>query len=405
MPSPTDPQVPTTPDGSVDSPPAAPAARRGVSIVAQQAGIAAALMGTVTALATLRLGAGGPEAAALQPVLGALLLGGAALGTAGVALLGRRRSQSIALAADHVRPRGNITADTTGDAAVDQLMERVRERAHADEQRVVAVEAKARSLSRRIDELEAEIDGQVLSRRERVAAVSGRITVALAVAGRPMPARLVDLSPASVVLDIRAAEQPDLAPGMLARIGIAARGMSEPSLFDVRCESARGMGEDSVRMRLIFDQSIGPEDVPAQLQDLVNQRRSPRVRPRPEVGLTAAVRRHAEARPISAAVADLSDTGVRLLLPIEQDRFSAWGTRLLVAIALGPGDKVVYFAGRVRNVHADGEGHVIVGLEFDPAATSDFAARQQALSEWIYEELGHQREAAGQAGAAAAAPA
>lgn len=395
MPSPSDPTSTTAAEGSVDSPSASPARPRRVSVVTQQSAIAAALMGTVTALATLRLGAGGAEAAALQPVLGALLAGGAALGTAGVALLGGRRSQSIALAASQVRPRGAISDASSGDAAVDLLMDQVRTRIHADEQRVVAFEAKARSLSRRIDELEAEIDGQVLSRRERVAAVSGRVTVALAVAGRPMPARLVDLSATTVVLDIGAAEQPDLAPGMVARIGIAARGMSEPSLFDVRCESARGMGEDSVRLRLAFDRTIGPDDLPAQLQDLVNQRRSPRVRPRPEVGLTAAVRRHAEARPISAEVADVSDTGVRLLLPIEQDRFSAWGTRLLVAIALGPADKVVYFAGRVRNVHADGEGHVIVGLEFDPSATSDFAARQQALSEWIYEELGHQRHAAG----------
>lgn len=395
MQSPSGTETPLPEDASVDEQRPSRPSSRSVGVVAQQAAIAAALMGTVTALATLRLGAGGPEAAALQPVLGALLAGGTALGTIGVALLGRRRSQSIVSAAALVRPKGTISPARTGDAEIDALMDRVRERAAQDGLRVAAMEAKARSHARRIDELEAEIDGQVIQRRERVMAVSGRTTVALAIAGRPMPARLVDLSPSSIVLDIPSAEQPDLAPGMVARVGLAARGMSEPCLFDVRCESARGMGDDTVRMRLAFDRPIGPADVPPQLEDLVNQRRSLRVRPRPDVGLTVAVRRHADARPISAMINDISDTGVRLQLPIEQDRFSAWGTRLLVAIGLGPAERVVFLVGRVRNVHADGEGHVIVGLEFDADATPEFTERQQAISEWIYEEQGHQRKAAG----------
>ncbi len=365
----------------------------------QQVVAAAATLGATGLLAVLRLGAGGPEAAALQPVLGALVLGGAALAVGAVALLGHRRTRALQLAAAQLGQRRGTEGWTTGDTALDALLESAERRVHEERQAAAALEAKARSFARRIDELEAEADLTSLQRRERVAAITGRVTVAVAVAGRPMPGKLIDLSAAHLVIDVPTSEQPDLAPGMRARVGLAMRGMSEPGLFDVRCLSVRGVSEEAVRLRLSFADAVRADELPLPLRELVNQRRSPRVQPRPEAGVSAGVRRQPDARPISAEVVDVSETGVRLLLPIEQDRFSAWGTRLHLALSLS-GEAPLFFIGRVRNVQADGDHQVLVGLEFDAAGTPEFAARQQALSEWIYEELGYQKQPA----AAVAAP-
>jgi hypothetical protein len=377
------------PAASIDG--AAPPRSGGGSPVLQQVIAAAATLGATGLLAVLRLGAGGPEAAALQPVLGALVLGGATLAVAAVAVLGQRRTRALHQAAAQLGRRRGAEGWRSGDAALDALLASVELRVHEERQAAAALEAKARSFSRRIDELEAEADLSSLQRRERVAAISGRITVAVAVAGRPMPGKLIDLSAAHLVIDVPTSEQPDLAPGMRARVGLAMRGMAEPGLFDVRCLSVRGASEESVRLRLSFAEPIRAEDLPLPLRELVNQRRSPRVQPRAAAGVTAGVRRQPDGRPISAEVVDMSETGVRLLLPIEQDRFSAWGTRLHLALSLG-GEAPLFFIGRVRNVQADGDRQVLVGLEFDGASTPEFSGRQQALSEWICEELGEQKQ-------------
>lgn len=389
MPAPTDAPASVAPSASIDA--STPARSRGGSPVLQQVIAAAATLGATGLLAVLRLGAGGPEAAALQPVLGALVLGGAALAVGAVALLGQRRTRAMQLAAEQLGRRRGVEGWRTGDAALDALLESAEQRVHEERQAAAALEAKARSFSRRIDELEAEADLSSLQRRERVATISGRVTVAVAVAGRPMPGKLIDLSSVHLVIDVPTSEQPDLAPGMRARVGLAMRGMSEPGLFDVRCLSVRGASDEAVRLRLSFSEPVRAEDLPLPLRELVNQRRSPRVQPRPEAAVSAGVRRQPDGRPISAEVVDVSETGVRLLLPIEQDRFSAWGTRLHLALSLG-GEAPLFFIGRVRNVQADGEQQVLVGLEFDGASTPEFSARQQALSEWIYEELGHQKQ-------------
>jgi hypothetical protein len=368
--TPTSPQRPLS-EASAATPAQAPGTNR------WEIGIPTLLSAGTAGIAMLRLGMAGLD----LPTLGGLVAwfgAGAITVGASLAWLARARSQRA------VRAAQNLDAPAS-DADHEILLRATRHSLTKARERAEEAEGRLAGLRSVIDQLESEVEANLLDRRERISSLEGSLRVAISIAGRPMPARIVDISSDGVVLDVPASEGPDIAPGMFARLGVAWRTQEPPPVIEIRCEGARTVADDLVRMRYRWLKAEDTQLLPDCLRGILEQRRARRVTIPPGAGLIGAVRRHATAKAVAAEVQDLSRSGVRLRIPLTHERLSAWGTRVQVGLSFGTENTPVYLLARVRNVRADEGEFASVGLEFDQAHTPDFERRIEQISGWLEE--------------------
>ncbi len=118
------------------------------------------------------------------------------------------------------------------------------------------------------------------------------------------------------------------------------------------------------------------------LNNLVERRRSVRVRPDPYAPVDLIFQDEDGAACVHGFVRDVSDTGISVLVDPQEEQllFSAWKLRLSVCL---PGEDVpVEVVGIVR--YRKLTGSVIqYGIEFDPEETAEFAHQQERLTAYV----------------------
>ena len=251
-----------------------------------------------------------------------------------------------------------------------------------------------RTLGRSLAEAAEQVDAAGRRRRQRYARLAGDLRVGLEVGrqGRPLPARLIDLSYDGLVVGMRRELAPDLAHGMIGRVHLETRGQTGASTYAVVAASSTPI-DDVVHLSFTIPGGVRIEDLPLPVAKVLNQRKALRVSPGPDTLLRVAVRRSDRVRPKPAEVLDLSSDGIKILLHVTLERFSTWGTTMEVALRFHPEDPALRMTGRVRNCRLTADGRVTVGLAFDGNGNPAFEQQQQAIQQWVMATDRAQREA------------
>ena len=118
------------------------------------------------------------------------------------------------------------------------------------------------------------------------------------------------------------------------------------------------------------------------LNNLVERRRSVRVRPDPYAPVDVVLKDEDGGACVQGLVRDVSDSGISVLVDPKEEQllFSAW--RLCLSVRLPGEDVPVEVVGIVRYRKLTGSA-IQYGIEFDPEETPEFAHQQERLAAYV----------------------
>ena len=250
---------------------------------------------------------------------------------------------------------------------------------------VAALTDRCRALERSLSDARAQLEPQVLARRERI--TSGDTPIAASVevsAASQRPCRLIDLGYEDAIIRVPAGSPVDLAAGMPAALSVQIG--DDAVRFDVRTTLRLELdGELEYHLELLSPLR-DYEDTPAGLMDLLNARGAFRVFPSNHAPVLADVlSRSGGSLVADAAVENLSESGLAIRVPQPPAVVATWGTHLTLHISL-PGHLVpIELAARVRNV-AESMGGTRLGLAFD-VDDRDFQQKREHITDYVRERL------------------
>ena len=266
-------------------------------------------------------------------------------------------------------PYAEVEALTDGLTAVQRRLD----------QQIAAHQAERAALTDRLSAATEPTPAQ--RRRTRFDALSGELEVALRLCDQTRSTRLVDFWDGAVVVAMRPERVPDVAPGMA--LGVAV-GMDGRTTVVVPCVyQRRETVGPLVELHLRVDGPVEPSGFPPALAAMLDQRKTPRVRPGERARVLVAVFAPTVGKPVNASLVDISTSGARVVIPVSHPAVSTWGTRIEVALKLYKERPPVRFGAHIRSARPHADGLTVLGVELDVLGTDDFEGQVGLLEHWI----------------------